>query len=77
MVLGICSLDVVFSYINPNDLRSPTRVCDAGKSDPEGNCISREDLLESLKAVLFPPAGTKLIDYDDDQNAKGAGKDEL
>jgi hypothetical protein len=70
-------LEVVLSYINPSELRPATRVCDAGKSDPKGNCINREDLLESLKAVLFPAEGTKIIDYGGDQNAEGEGKDEL
>jgi hypothetical protein len=64
----------VLSYLNPQGLKGQTKICDAGQAND--TCIGREDLLESLNAVLFPPKGTVVIDYGRDGDAE-QGKEEL
>ena len=71
----LCSLGNVLSFLNPSDLKDTTTICDVGQVN--SSCISRDALVESLKDVLFPPAGTHVIDLSGgDTDAKDA-KDEL
>jgi len=69
-----CSMSNLLSYINPNNLSPDTVIC------PEGNCtdacICREDLLGSVKDVLFPKNGTKIIDFAPKESVT-VGRDEL
>jgi hypothetical protein len=64
----------VLSYINPYGLRPETLICPPGKAN--NTCISREALLASMKAALFPPEGTTVISYWPDGD-KTSAKDEL
>jgi hypothetical protein len=57
----LCSLANVLSFLNPAKLRPETRICDASTSN--GTCIDRENLVESLKYLLYPPKGTTVVDY--------------
>lgn len=69
----LCSWSNVLSFLNPNKLRPQTKICDTGSVND--TCLDRDALVDSLKAVLFPPKGTHVVDYFGDD--KGDVKDEL
>jgi len=64
----------VLRYLNPNKLQSQTLICDVGNAND--TCLGRENLLESLKDVLFPPEGTTQIDFGG-TDGSATGRDEL
>lgn len=71
----LCSLANLISFVNPSDLKQATKICDAGVI--KDTCIAREDLLESLKDVLFPAKEVTVVDFGADGSATTATKDEL
>ncbi|KIW02671.1 uncharacterized protein PV09_06108 [Verruconis gallopava] len=74
----LCSFSIVMSYINPGKLSGDTRICDIGNCN--GTCVCREQLLESMQAVLFPSKGkeSEVIDYGaDNSSANDNRKEEL
>jgi len=71
----LCSLANVLSWLNPKDLRKETKICDVDKAND--TCISREQLTESLKDLLYPPKGTHVIDFSGGDSSAKEAKDEL
>jgi hypothetical protein len=63
------------SFINPNNLKGATKICDVGVAND--TCIAREDVLESVKDVLFPAKEVTVIDFSAGEGKQPNGRDEL